>query len=186
MSEDIRSIELTRISENHYRATAPSGASIEFGRGEGLMTPVELLLAAVAGCSSIDVDTVTSRHTEPTKFDVAATADKIDEDGASRVDNVHLDFDLAFPDDEEGRKADARIERLVGLSHDKYRRDRQLSASRFFSTSTSKSAAGHCGSMSTRASSSSRCTASLAYHFRFAGTTNHGAASVEVRSKTAW
>ena len=52
MSEDIRSIELTRIAENHYRATAPSGASIEFGRGEGLMTPVELLLAAVAGCAS--------------------------------------------------------------------------------------------------------------------------------------
>ena len=120
MSEDIRSIELTRIAENHYRATAPSGASIEFGRGEGLMTPVELLLAAVAGCSSIDVDTVTSRHTDPTKFDVTATADKIDEDGASRVDNVHLDFDLEFPVDEEGRKADARIERLVGLSHDKY------------------------------------------------------------------
>ena len=90
MSEDIRSIELTRIAENHYRATAPSGASIEFGRGEGLMTPVELLLAAVAGCSSIDVDTVTSRHTEPTKFDVTATADKIDEDGASRVDNVQI------------------------------------------------------------------------------------------------
>ena len=36
------------------------------------------------------------------------------------MDNVHLDFDLAFPDDEEGRKADARVERLVGLSHDKY------------------------------------------------------------------
>jgi putative redox protein len=120
MSEDTRSIELTRIAENHYRATAPSGASIEFGRGEGLMTPVELLLAAVAGCSSIDVDTVTSRHTEPTRFDVSATADKIVEDGASRVDNVHLDFDLAFPNDEDGRKADARIERLVGLSHDKY------------------------------------------------------------------
>ncbi|MDN5588360.1 MAG: OsmC family peroxiredoxin, partial [Brevibacterium sp.] len=43
MSEDTRSIELTRLAENHYRATAPSGASIEFGRGEGLMTPVELL-----------------------------------------------------------------------------------------------------------------------------------------------
>lgn len=120
MSEDIRSIELTRIAENHYRATAPSGASIEFGRGEGLMTPVELLLAAVAGCSSIDVDTVTSRHTEPTKFDVSATADKIDEDGASRVDNVHLDFDLAFPDDESGRTAAGMVERLVRLSHDKH------------------------------------------------------------------
>lgn len=120
MSEDTRNIELTRIAENHYRATAPGGASIEFGRGEGLMTPVELLLAAVAGCSSIDVDTVTSRRTEPTRFDVSASADKIDEDGASRVDNVHLDFDLAFPDDKDGQRADSQIEKLVGLSHDKY------------------------------------------------------------------
>ncbi|WP_210603700.1 OsmC family protein [Brevibacterium oceani] len=120
MSEDKRSIELTRIAENHYRATAPNGASVEFGRGEGLMSPVELLLAAVAGCSSIDVDTVTSRHTEPTKFDVSATADKLDEDGASRLDNVHLDFDLAFPDDKDGQRADSQIEKLVGLSHDKY------------------------------------------------------------------
>lgn len=84
------------------------------------MTPVELLLAAVAGCSSIDVDTVTSRHTEPTTFAVSASAEKIDEDGASRLDDVHLDFDLAFPDGKEGRRADSQIERLVGLSHDKY------------------------------------------------------------------
>lgn len=121
MSDEKRSIELTRIAENHYRATAPNGASIEFGRGEGLMTPVELLLAAVAGCSSIDVDTVTSRRTEPKRFDVKASADKVvDDNGANRLENVHLDFDLAFPDDEAGRRADAQIEKLVGLSHDKY------------------------------------------------------------------
>lgn len=120
MSEDTRSIEMTRLAENHYRATAPSGASIEFGRGEGLMTPVELLLAAVAGCSSIDVDTVTSRHTEPTRFDVSASAQKLDEESASRLQNVQLEFDLEFPDDEAGRRADSRIEKLVGLSHDKY------------------------------------------------------------------
>src|SRR5699024_12590568 len=90
MSEDTRSIELTRIAENHYRATAPNGASIEFGRGEGLMTPVELLLAAVAGCSSVDVDTVTSRHTGLTRFDVSVTCDKIVEDAASRGGVVQL------------------------------------------------------------------------------------------------
>ncbi len=84
------------------------------------MTPVELLLAAVAGCSSIDVDTVTSRRTEPTRFDVRASADKVVEDGANRLENVHLDFDLAFPDDEAGRRADTQIEKLVALSHDKY------------------------------------------------------------------
>src|SRR5699024_612793 len=77
-------------------------------------------LAAVAGCSSNDVDTVTNRHTEPTRFGVSATDDKIVEDGASRVDDVHLDFELAFPDDEDRRKSDERIERLGGLYHDKY------------------------------------------------------------------
>lgn len=120
MSDETRSIDLTRIAENHYRATAPNGASIEFGRGEGLMTPVELLLAAVAGCSSIDVDTVTSRRTEPTRFDVRASGDKVVEDGANRLESVHLDFDLAFPDNEAGRRADSQIEKLVSLSHDKY------------------------------------------------------------------
>lgn len=120
MSEDTPRIELTRIAENHYRATAPNGASVEFGRGEGLMTPVDLLLAALAGCSSIDVDTVTSRRTEPTRFDVKASADKVVEDGANRLDNVRLDFDLAFPDDEAGRRADAQIEKVVALSHDRY------------------------------------------------------------------
>ena len=59
-------------------------------------------------------------------------------------------------------------------------------ASRAFSTATSKSAAGHCGSISSSASSSSACTASRAYHLRSAGTTNQGASGVEVRSKTVW
>lgn len=118
--EDRRSIELTRVASNHYRATAPSGASIEFGRGEGLMTPVELLLAALAGCSSIDVDTVTSRHTEPTEFTVTASGRKIEEDGANRMDDLHLAFSLAFADDAEGQKAAKLAERLVQLSHDRY------------------------------------------------------------------
>ena len=120
MTENTRSIELTRTAENHYRAQAPSGASVEFGRGERLMTPVELLLAAIAGCSSIDLDTVTSRHTQPTRFTVRAAGEKLDEDGASRLENIELSFDIAFPDDAEGRRVQDRIEQLVSLSHDKY------------------------------------------------------------------
>ncbi len=55
-----------------------------------------------------------------TRFDVRASGDKVVEDGANRLESVHLDFDLAFPDDEAGRRADSQIEKLVGLSHDKY------------------------------------------------------------------
>ena len=114
-------IELTRTAENRYVATNGKGGHIEFGRGDDLMSPVELLLAAIAGCSSIDVDTVTSRRTEPETFTVTARSEKVIEDGdASRLGPITLNFDLTFPDDEAGQRATGMIERLVKLSHDKY------------------------------------------------------------------
>ena len=39
-------VDVTRVDTGHYRATNPAGASLEFGTGEGLLSPVELLLAA--------------------------------------------------------------------------------------------------------------------------------------------
>lgn len=116
-----RSIELSRKATGHYIARNAAGAEIEFGQGEGLLSPVELLLAAIAGCSSIDVDTATSRSAEPTTFAVTASGDKvIDEGGANRMDNLELAFKLAFADDASGQKAASMVQRLVKLSHDKY------------------------------------------------------------------
>lgn len=115
------SIELTREATNRYVARNAAGVEVTFGRGEDLMSPVELLLAAIAGCSSIDVDTVTSRSSEPTEFSVEASGTKIAEDGGgSRLTDLNLSFNLSFPDDEGGRKAASLVERLVTLSHDKY------------------------------------------------------------------
>ncbi|HET7138705.1 MAG TPA: OsmC family protein [Arthrobacter sp.] len=116
----LRSVELTRTETSRYTARNGAGAEIEFGHGEGLLSPVELLLAAIAGCSAIDVDTVTARSAEPTSFRVAATGHKVVEDGANRVDGLHLSFNIAFPDTADGHKAAGMVERLVNLSHDKY------------------------------------------------------------------
>lgn len=116
----LRSVELSRVATGHYRARNAAGAELEFGQGEGLLSPVELLLAAIAGCSSIDVDTATSRSAEPTDFRVGATAHKVTEDGANRIDDINLSFNIAFGDDDGGRKAASMVERLVALSHDKY------------------------------------------------------------------
>ncbi|MFF0903238.1 UNVERIFIED_CONTAM: OsmC family protein [Kocuria sp. CPCC 205316] len=116
-----RSVELTRTATGHYTARNSEGAEIAFGRGEGLLSPVELLLAAIAGCSSIDVDIATSRSAEPSEFRVEATGQKIlEENGANRLEDLHLSFHLSFPDDAPGRKAAGMVERLVALSHDKY------------------------------------------------------------------
>ena len=115
------SIELTREATNRYVARNAAGVEVTFGRGDDLMSPVELLLAAIAGCSSIDVDTVTSRSSEPAEFKVEASGNKIAEDsGGSRLEDLNLSFNLSFPDDEGGRKAAGLVDRLVKLSHDKY------------------------------------------------------------------
>jgi uncharacterized OsmC-like protein len=90
-----------------------------FGQGEGLMSPVELLLAAIAGCSSIDVDAMTSRRVQPERFDVTATADKAVIDGGSILDNIAVEWDLLFPAGEDGDKARARVGAALKSSHEK-------------------------------------------------------------------
>ena len=54
--ENYRQTKIERIDRLRYRAYGANGATLDFGVGEGLLTPVELLLAAIAGCSSVDVD----------------------------------------------------------------------------------------------------------------------------------
>ena len=120
-SREIREGSIKRGESRKYQATSlESGASLEFGQGEGLLTPVELLLAAIAGCSAIDVDVATTRRSEPENFEVKASGYKVSEDSASRMEDIRLGFDLKFPDTEEGRKAAGMVERIVKLSHDKY------------------------------------------------------------------
>ena len=105
-------VDLTRLDTAVYRATNSAGASIEFGSGEGLLSPVELLLAAVAGCSAVDVDVVTSRRAEPESFDVHV-------DGASRLSEVRVGFDLSFPGTPEGNQARELVDNLIRISHEK-------------------------------------------------------------------
>ncbi|MDK8677951.1 OsmC family protein [Corynebacterium tuberculostearicum] len=112
-------VDLTRIETAQYRATNSAGASIDFGSGEGLLSPVELLLAAVAGCSAVDVDVVTSRRTEPKAFDVHVEGDRVSEDGASRLSEVRVGFDLSFPDTAEGNQARKLVDNLIRISQEK-------------------------------------------------------------------
>ena len=72
--ENYRQTRIERIDRLHYRAHGANGATLDFGVGEGLLTPVELLLAAIAGCSSVDVDAGTSRRSTPEVFEVLVSA----------------------------------------------------------------------------------------------------------------
>lgn len=114
-----RAVTVERVQSKHYRATNAKGDTIDFGQGEGLLSPVELLLAAIAGCSSVDVDVVTSRKTEPDTFVVESSAVRVKEDGAVRLDDVEVSFNVTFPATAEGQKAQKMVDRLIKLSAEK-------------------------------------------------------------------
>lgn len=109
------SITLTRTGPTAYLATNAAGASVQVG-GDGALSPVELLLAALAGCSAVDVDVMTSRRAEPTRFEVTASGRKSTE-GGNHLEDVTLTFALAFPEGDAGDQARARVEGALKASH---------------------------------------------------------------------
>ena len=121
MPSATKKVSLVRRSQGHYTATNARGGQIQLGSGQDAeFTPVELLLAAIGGCSSIDVDTVTSRRGEPTQFTVSVSGTKrSDDEGRVSLGDVAVDFQLRVPDTEEGREAAGLVNRVVTMSRDK-------------------------------------------------------------------
>ncbi len=118
--DTLRSIELTRIGEGRYKATNRRGGALPVGSGEDPdFTPVELLLAAIAGCSAIDVDLITGKRATPTSFDVHAEGDKIRDDDGNHMVNLKLVFDVVFGDDEAGDAARSVLQRAIEQSRDR-------------------------------------------------------------------
>ncbi|HRW19003.1 MAG TPA: OsmC family protein [Dermatophilaceae bacterium] len=115
-----RSVTLTRLAAGRYAVTNPRGGTVTLGRGEDAdYTPVELLLAAIAGCTSVDVDEVTTRRSEPKSFVVDCEGVKVSDDLGNHLAGVDITFRLVFPDDEAGQQAAGLVERVVRLSHEK-------------------------------------------------------------------
>jgi uncharacterized OsmC-like protein len=121
MSEEThRSVSLTRTHRGHYEAVNPRGGRLHLGSGDDeSFTPVELLLTAIAGCSAIDVDFITSKRSEPARFELRMTADKVRDEQGNHLTDMVLTFDVAFPEDEAGAAAAAVLESAVKASHDR-------------------------------------------------------------------
>ena len=120
MSDSLRTVSVDRVGTGRYTATNARGGKIEFGSGDDTdFTPVELLLAALGGCTAIDADVATSRHAEPVRFSVSVQGDKINDDEGSRMENLAVTFHVEFPEGEAGDRARAILPRAVKLSHDR-------------------------------------------------------------------
>jgi len=114
-----RSVTVRRESVGVYVATNAAGAELRFGDAPDAFGNVELLLAAVAGCSGTDLDVMTSRRAEPTAWEATVTADKVSTDGATILRDIVVTFRVEFPEGEDGDKARARIAPALRAAHEK-------------------------------------------------------------------
>jgi putative redox protein len=115
-----RSVRLERIKNSRYTAVNERGGTISIGTGDGTdFTPVELLLAAIGGCTAIDVDILTSRRAEPDSFEIVIEADKVRDTAGNHLADIQVTFRLAFPAGEQGDKARQLLPDAVSMSHDR-------------------------------------------------------------------
>lgn len=115
-----RSVTVERVTQGVFTATNTRGGQLRFGTGSDTgFTPTELLLAAIAGCTAIDVDILTSRRAEPDSFGVRAEADKIRDAQGNRLTGIVVTFQIAFPDGADGDQARAILPGAVTKSHDR-------------------------------------------------------------------
>ncbi|MBL0747945.1 OsmC family protein [Nocardioides baculatus] len=118
---DLRSIELTRIGPARFKATNARGGETFMGTGgeDPDFTPVELLLAAIAGCSALDVEAITHKRTTSTSYDVHAEGTKVRDDQGNHLTGLRVTFDIAFPGGPEGDAARERVQDAIEMSRDR-------------------------------------------------------------------
>ncbi|WP_088289257.1 OsmC family protein [Kineosporia sp. A_224] len=120
MSDTHRSVSLERLDEGVYLARNARGHTLRFGsKDPDGFTPVELLLAAIAGCSAVDVDVVTGRRSAAETFGARVDAEVVRDDQGNRLTDVTLTFSVTFPDGPDGDAAREVLPRAARTSHDR-------------------------------------------------------------------
>jgi len=116
----LRAVELTRIGEQRYKATNRRGGVLPIGSGDDPdFTPVELLLAALAGCAAADIDLITGKRVEATTFDIRTTGHKVRDEGGNHLVGLTVHVDVRFPEGEDGDRAREMLPRALQQTRDR-------------------------------------------------------------------
>ena len=120
MSETLRFIDMEKIGEGRYKAVNRRGGVLPVGDGDDPdFTPVELLLAAIAGCVAIDVDLITGKRASADPFEVRCEGDKVRDEQGNHLTNLKVTLDLTFPEGEGGDAARAVLPRTMEQVRDR-------------------------------------------------------------------
>jgi uncharacterized OsmC-like protein len=115
-----RRIDLVKIGDGRYKATNARGGVLPIGSGEDPdFTPVELLLAAIAGCGAINVDLITSRRAAPLSFAMVSEGDKLRDEHGSHLTDLRVTFEVRFPEGEAGDRAREALPRAIEQNRDR-------------------------------------------------------------------
>lgn len=114
-----RSVSMTRVSKGVFDVTNVRGGTMRIGGDGPDFTPVELLLAAIAGCSAVDVDYITTKRTQPETFTVDASGEKLRDDSGNFMGGLEVTFSVTFPEGEDGDRAREMLPKAIAMSHDR-------------------------------------------------------------------
>ena len=116
----LRWVDLTRMGQERYKATNRRGGVLPIGSGDDPdFTPVELLLAALAGCAAVDIDLITGKRAEATTFEMHTTGHKIRDEQGSHLVDLRISLDVRFPEGEGGDHAREMLPRAIQQTRDR-------------------------------------------------------------------
>lgn len=115
-------VEIKRINDSfHLEAINELGnkvhidGAMDIGGGDLAFRPMQLMLAAVGGCSSIDVISILQKQRqEITDYHVTIEAEREKDKTPALFTTIHLHFALKGSLDKD------KVERAIALSMDKY------------------------------------------------------------------
>lgn len=109
------------LEQLHMEAKNEKGGLIRMdgsqniGGLEGGFSPMQLLLAGIAGCSAIDIIGILEKQKQKLEdLQVKVDADRVKKDTYSEFQTIHLHFDF------KGELEAKKVERAINLSIDKY------------------------------------------------------------------
>lgn len=116
-----RSVSLARDERGAYLVRNVRGGTLRVGGGgeSADFTPVELFLTAMAACSATDVDFITSRITEPVRFDVTSAGEKMRDGAENHLGDIEVVFTVRFPEGADGDRARERLPRAIEQSRER-------------------------------------------------------------------
>ena len=118
--ETLRFVDLTRMGKERYKATNRRGGVLPISSGDDPdFTPVELLLASLAGCTAIDVGLITGKRASPESFDVHVAGHKVRDDDGSHLVDLQVTVSIRFPEGEAGDRAREVLPRAIQQTADR-------------------------------------------------------------------